>query len=106
LIGANFNGANLSLANLSGANLSGTELVNADLSGATLTNANLGLSNLSNAELTGVRWQLRAMRGCYLGVRGLDSCFGNALRFRKNRPRPLPSPGCPPEPSSSTVRPD
>jgi hypothetical protein len=26
-----------------------------------------------------VQWQLRAMRGCYLGVRGLDSCFGNAL---------------------------
>jgi hypothetical protein len=29
--------------------------------------------------LTGVRWQLREMRGCYLGIRGLDSCFGNAL---------------------------
>jgi uncharacterized protein YjbI with pentapeptide repeats len=79
LIGANFNGANLSLANLSSANLTGTELVNADLSGATLTDANFSLSNLSNAELTGVRWQLHAMRGCYLGIRGLDSCFGNAL---------------------------
>jgi hypothetical protein len=49
------------------------------LSGATLNGANLRLSNLSNAELTGVRWQLRTMRGCYLGVRGLDSSFGNAL---------------------------
>jgi hypothetical protein len=29
--------------------------------------------------MTGVRWQLRATGGCYLGVRGLDSCFGNAL---------------------------
>jgi hypothetical protein len=37
------------------------------------------LSNLSNAQLTGVRWELRAMHGCYLGVRGLDSSFGDAL---------------------------
>jgi hypothetical protein len=29
--------------------------------------------------LTGVQWRLRAMRGCYLVIRGLDSCFGNAL---------------------------
>src|SRR4029077_5306253 len=35
--------------------------------------------NLSNAQLTGVHWQLRTMRRCYLGIRGLDSCFGNAL---------------------------
>jgi hypothetical protein len=26
-----------------------------------------------------MQWRLRAMRGCYLGIRGLDSCFGNAL---------------------------
>jgi Pentapeptide repeats (8 copies)/Ion channel len=79
LIGANLNRANLSLVDFSGANLSNADLSNADLSGATLNRANLSLSNLSNAELTGVRWQLHAMRGCYLGVRGLDSCFGNAL---------------------------
>jgi len=81
-MGTNFNKANLSLANLSAANLSGAELVNADLNGATLNGANLSLANLSGAELTGVQWQLRAMRGCYLGIRGLDSCFGNAL-FRR-----------------------
>jgi ion channel/pentapeptide repeat protein len=74
LIGTNFAGANLSLANLSHANLS-----NADLSGTTLNAVNLSLADLSNAELTGVRWQLHAMRGCYLGIRGLDSSFGNAL---------------------------
>jgi uncharacterized protein YjbI with pentapeptide repeats len=50
-----------------------------DLSGATLNAANLSLADLSNAELTGARWQLHAMRGCYLGIRGLDSSFGNAL---------------------------
>ena len=60
----------------------GAKLVNADLNGATLNGANLSLANLSGAELTGVQWQLRAMRGCYLGIRGLDSCFGNAL-FRR-----------------------
>ena len=79
LIGANLSGANLSLADLSVANLSDAELDGADLSGANLNRTNLSLANLSNAQLTGVQWQLRAMRGCYLGVRGLDSCFGNAL---------------------------
>ena len=79
LIGANIRGADLSLADFSRANLSGADLTSADLSGAIVNGANLSLSNLSNAELTGIRWQLHAMRGCYLGIRGLDSCFGNAL---------------------------
>ena len=79
LIGANLDGANLSLADLSEGNLSIANVCNADLSGANLTKTNLSLSNLSNTELSNVRWQLSAMRGCYLGIRGLDSCFGNAL---------------------------
>jgi uncharacterized protein YjbI with pentapeptide repeats len=79
LIGTNFTGANLSLANFSHANLSNADLSMVDLSGATLNAANLSLADLSNAELTGVRWQLHAMRGRYLGIRGLDSSFGNAL---------------------------
>ena len=79
LIGGKLSGANLSLADLSGANLRDAQLDGADLSGANLNGTNLSLANLSNAQLTGVQWQLRAMRGCYLGVRGLDSCFGNAL---------------------------
>ena len=82
LIGTNLSRANLSLADLSGGNLRGADLAETDLSGANLSRANLSLSNLSNAELTNVRWQLHAMRGCYLGVRGLNSCFGNAL-FRR-----------------------
>ena len=79
LIGANLKGANLSLADLSDADLSGANLDNADLSGANLNRTNLSRANLSNAQLTGVQWQLRTMRGCYMGIRGLDSCFGNAL---------------------------
>jgi hypothetical protein len=79
LIGAKLNGANLSLADLSGANLSDADLEGADLSGANLNRTDLRLANLSNAQLTSVQWRLRAMRGCYLGIRGLDSCFGNAL---------------------------
>ena len=79
MIGGKLSGANLSLADLSGANLSDADLDGADLSGADLNRTNLRLANLSNAQLTGVQWQLRAMRGCYLGIRGLDSCFGSAL---------------------------
>jgi uncharacterized protein YjbI with pentapeptide repeats len=79
LIGAKFMRANLSLADLSRANLSGADLDTADLNGANLDGSNFGLANLSNAQLTGVHWQLRTMRGCYLGIRGLDSCFGNAV---------------------------
>ncbi len=71
--------ANLSLADLAGANLNRADLDNADLSGANVTGTNFSLANLSNAQLTDVVWRLRAMRGRYLGVRGLDSCFGNAI---------------------------
>jgi hypothetical protein len=47
-----------------------------------LIRTDLILANLSGAERTGVRWQLHPMRGCYLGIRGLGLCFGNAL-FRR-----------------------
>jgi hypothetical protein len=79
LRGADLGKASLSRANLTDAILGGCDFIGADLSGANLNRTNLSLANLSNAQLTGVQWQLRAMRGCYLGVRGLDSCFGNAL---------------------------
>jgi hypothetical protein len=79
LRGADLGKASLSRANLTDAILGGCDFSGADLSGANLNRTNLSLANLSNAQLTGVQWQLRAMRGCYLGVRGLDSCFGNAL---------------------------
>lgn len=79
LSGVDLSDANLSLADLSSANLASADLSKADLNGANLRRANFGLADLSNVELTNVGWELRAMRGCYLGVRGLDSCFGNAL---------------------------
>jgi uncharacterized protein YjbI with pentapeptide repeats len=75
---ANLSRANLSEANLGAADLGGSNLSLANFTGATLSDADLSGASLS-AQLTGVQWQLRAMRGCYLGVRGLDSCFGNAL---------------------------
>lgn len=79
LHGARLNNANLSLADLSQSNLIAADLSGADLTGANLRRADLSLANLSNAELTNVGWQLNQMRGCYLGIRGLDSCYGNAL---------------------------
>lgn len=84
LRGANLRGtamgdANLSLADLSEANLAAADLSGAELAGANLRGADLKLANLSNAELTNVEWKLHKMRGRYLGVRGLDSCYGNAL---------------------------
>jgi uncharacterized protein YjbI with pentapeptide repeats len=82
LIAATLGGANLSLADFTEANLSRAVLSGADLSGANLNKTNLSLADLSNAELTNVIWQFSTMRGCYLGIRGLDSCYGNAL-FRR-----------------------
>jgi len=79
LRGAKLNDANLSLADLSGVNLTAADLSGADLNGANLRRADLTLANFHNAELTNVGWQLNQMRGRYLGVRGLDSCYGNAL---------------------------
>jgi uncharacterized protein YjbI with pentapeptide repeats len=79
LRGARLNNANLSLADLSQSNLIAADLSGADLTGANLRGADLTLANLSNAELTNVVWQLKQMRGRFLGIRGLDSCYGNAL---------------------------
>jgi len=72
-------GADLSGADLSGANLSRANLRNANLASANLSRANLTLADLTNAEVTNVGWEIKQMRGCYLGVRGLESCYGNAL---------------------------
>ena len=72
-------GTNLSLTDLSGSNLTNADLANAELTSANLRAADLTLANLTNAEVTNVGWQLHEMRGRYLGVRGLNSCYGNAL---------------------------
>jgi Pentapeptide repeats (8 copies)/Ion channel len=97
LTGANLKGANLSGANLTKAMLTNANLTNASLFKANLTNASLVLANLTEAtlgDLTGaylisanltganatlVKWDRRKMPGKYLGIRGLDSCWGNAV---------------------------
>jgi uncharacterized protein YjbI with pentapeptide repeats len=89
LFKANFSGAKLADANLgkafvSEADLSGASLVKANfsesnLAGANVSGANLTEANLSTSRITGIKWAPRNMRGKYLGVRGLDSTYGNAL---------------------------
>ncbi len=103
LIEAQFERANVSAANLSNADLRGAvicqadlteadlshaDLSEADFSGSNLTNANiiganLRSANLAGANLTGlVHGSLDSKMGHYYGIRGLDSCFGNALFVR------------------------
>ena len=77
LTGANFSDANLRNANLSGADLRGANLSEANLAGANLTAAHLGEANISR-----IRWDRAHMRGRYRSIRGIDSCYGNAL-FRR-----------------------
>lgn len=106
LTAANLEGADLTQADLSGADLRGANLVGADLTGADLSNANLANADLRDtclenaniscaslctarvegANVTGVVYgSLRDMSGCYLGIRGLDSVYGNALFVRDAR---------------------
>jgi len=70
---------NLTLANLSDVNLTRADLRGAKLWGATLDGAKLAESRLDDANLTHVSWDIRRMSGRYRGIRGLDSCYGNAL---------------------------
>jgi hypothetical protein len=100
---ANLEGADLAEASLSSADLRGANLVGADLTGVDLRNANLenadlrdacltraniaGASfrtaRLEGANVTGIAYGgFKEMRGRYLGIRGLDSVYGNALFVR------------------------
>jgi len=99
LYGATLVGQKLSHANLTGAILNNSDLSGADLEGANLTEANLSIANLSNANLIDARlsgtdlcnadlsgadvfnthWDPARMRGKFQGLRGADSCVGNAL---------------------------
>jgi Pentapeptide repeats (8 copies)/Ion channel len=97
LTGANCTGANFGLADLTKAilisadltsaslfkaNLTNAILILANLTGATLgdlTGANLSSANLAGANAAAVKWNRRKMHGKYLGIRGLDSCWGNAV---------------------------
>jgi uncharacterized protein YjbI with pentapeptide repeats len=76
---ANLEGANLNSANLTGACLSIANLRNADLNGAILSGTDLCNANVSGADVGNIHWDPSSMRGKFLGIRGVDSCFGNAL---------------------------
>jgi uncharacterized protein YjbI with pentapeptide repeats len=87
LLGADLTGAHLNGADLSGADLRKANLTGADLSGdeqkwgANLTSADLCGANLSNANVGRVKFDRSNinMRGKYWGVKGIDSCYGNAI---------------------------
>jgi hypothetical protein len=95
--------ADLGAADLSGADLRGSNFLNANLedsilAGADLRHAKLVGSNLTRSKITGTDFQFAdlssanvlavdylphsAMRGYYHGIRGLRSCFGNAIFVR------------------------
>ena len=75
---ADLSGANLSNANLTGANLGRATLVRACLEGADLRNA-----DIYGADLTDMTYgSYKTMKGHFYGIRGLGSCFGNALFVR------------------------
>ena len=96
--GADLGATTFSKADLRGSNLSGANLEEADLSGADLRESSLSAANLSRANIVGTRFQFSdlssvnaiavqylphsSMRGNYHGVRGLESCFGNAIFVR------------------------
>jgi hypothetical protein len=78
LSGADLSGADLTGANLAGANLGRTTLVRADIEGANLRNADIYGADLTDMTYGGYR----SMRGHFYGIRGLPSCYGNALFVR------------------------
>jgi uncharacterized protein YjbI with pentapeptide repeats len=83
LRGARLHGADLSGADLTGADLGGADLEGASLARAHIAHANLRNANLAEADLTRMKYgSFRSMRGHFYGVRGLATCFGNALFVR------------------------
>ena len=88
LTGTDLRGTKMLRSDLTEADLRGADLGEADLTGATLVRANItGASfrnaNLASINLTGLEHgDFRSKRGNYYGIRGLDSCYGNALYVR------------------------
>jgi hypothetical protein len=83
LRGATLDGSDLSGADLTAADLGGAELAGATLCRAHIAHANLRNANLAGADLTQMKYgKFRSMRGHFYGVRGLATCFGNALFVR------------------------
>jgi len=90
---ADLRGTNLQRVDFTGADLYAANLSNADLTGANLSDANINLANFSHANLAlanliGVRYgNFNSTRGHFLGIRGLDSCYGNAIFVRDAKDR-------------------
>ncbi len=83
LRGCKLDNVNLSEANLSSAELSESVLKGVNFSNANITGANLSNSNLALCNLIGMEYgSFHSMRGHYLGIRGLESCYGNAIFVR------------------------
>ena len=83
LRGVNFRNANLSGADLRGADLTRADLTSADLSYADVTDAKFHFARFDDADVTHIKYgNFRQMVGNYLGVRGVDQCFGSALFVR------------------------
>ncbi|GGE48816.1 pentapeptide repeat-containing protein [Actibacterium pelagium] len=86
--GADFRGATLRGANLAGADLRGADFSQADLTGADLsladiTGAKFHFAQLAEANVTHLKYgNYRQMEGLYLGVRGVEQCYGSALFVR------------------------
>jgi hypothetical protein len=78
LQGADLSGADLSDANLTGANLGRAKLVRACITGASFCN-----TDVYSADLTDMTYgSYSSMRRHFYGIRGLGSCYGNALFVR------------------------
>jgi len=108
LHGADFSKSNCTKANFSHAELRAVNFADADLTAADFTRANLGIADFSRANLShavilfanltganltdaivlGVRYLASPiypqymMRGNYMGIRGLSSCYGNRVFVR------------------------
>jgi len=86
--GADFRGADLSGVNFSGANLTGANFMHANLEKAVMHGANITSIDCRYCNFTGVDLTLtkfggyRTMKDRFYGVRGIDSCFGNAVFIR------------------------
>jgi uncharacterized protein YjbI with pentapeptide repeats len=83
LRGANFTSADLTHAELGSANMVGVDLGDADLSGADIRGADVSHANVAGANVFGLRYgTFMTMNGHYFALRGLESCYGNALFTR------------------------
>jgi Ion channel/Pentapeptide repeats (8 copies) len=79
LMGTNLTKALVIKSNLTEANLTGADLTSANLYDSNIAGATFLLANLTDVQVTDVKWNPRKMRRRWKSVRGLDSCWGNAL---------------------------